>query len=153
MSSSAFGLALALSLQFQAPTPVQKSLRLSVVARRERSLEDMIAMASEMLVMRDLAQYGDPIVFVAGVPRQDGEDDERGEAAPDRRGSEAALNAARLRAVSQELVPLPTRSRGLLLAEVVRRGSAHGIHVTTTAFVRLKAIAVQKLAASRYSTW
>ncbi len=36
--------------------------------RRERSLEDMIAMASEMLVMRDLAQYGDPIVFVAGVP-------------------------------------------------------------------------------------
>jgi len=38
------------------------------LVRRERSLEDMIAMASEMLVMRDLAQYGDPIVFVAGVP-------------------------------------------------------------------------------------
>ncbi len=36
--------------------------------RRERSLEDMLYMASEMLVVRGFAQYGDPIVFVAGVP-------------------------------------------------------------------------------------
>jgi pyruvate kinase len=36
--------------------------------RRERNLEDMLSMASDMLVMRGLAQYGDPIVFVAGVP-------------------------------------------------------------------------------------
>jgi pyruvate kinase len=36
--------------------------------RRERSLEDMLYMASEMLVVRGLAQYGDSIVFVAGVP-------------------------------------------------------------------------------------
>ena len=36
--------------------------------RRERNLEDMLYMASEMLVVRGLAQYGDPIVFVAGVP-------------------------------------------------------------------------------------
>jgi pyruvate kinase len=28
----------------------------------------MLYMASEMLVVRGLAQYGDPIVFVAGVP-------------------------------------------------------------------------------------
>jgi pyruvate kinase len=36
--------------------------------RRERNLEEMIATAAEMLVLRGLAQYGDPIVFVAGVP-------------------------------------------------------------------------------------
>ena len=36
--------------------------------RRERNLEDMLTMASEMLAMRGMAQYGDPIVFVAGVP-------------------------------------------------------------------------------------
>ncbi len=36
--------------------------------RREKSLEDMLYMASEMLVVRGLAQYGDTIVFVAGVP-------------------------------------------------------------------------------------
>ena len=36
--------------------------------RRERSLEDMLYMASEMLVVRGFAQYGDPLVFVAGVP-------------------------------------------------------------------------------------
>jgi pyruvate kinase len=36
--------------------------------RRERNLEDMLYMASEMFVVRGLAQYGDPIVFVAGVP-------------------------------------------------------------------------------------
>ncbi|MFN0244058.1 MAG: pyruvate kinase [Planctomycetota bacterium] len=36
--------------------------------RREKSLEDMLYMASEMLVLRGMAQYGDPIVFVAGVP-------------------------------------------------------------------------------------
>jgi len=36
--------------------------------RREKSLEDMLYMASEMLVVRGLAQYGDSIIFVAGVP-------------------------------------------------------------------------------------
>ena len=36
--------------------------------RRERSLEDMLSLASEMLVVRGMAQYGDPIIFVAGVP-------------------------------------------------------------------------------------
>jgi pyruvate kinase len=36
--------------------------------RRERSLEDMLYMASEMLVVRGFAQYGDALVFVAGVP-------------------------------------------------------------------------------------
>jgi pyruvate kinase len=36
--------------------------------RREKSLEDMLYMASEMLVVRGMAQYGDAIVFVAGVP-------------------------------------------------------------------------------------
>ncbi len=36
--------------------------------RRERSLEDMLSIASEMLVVRGMAQYGDTIVFVAGVP-------------------------------------------------------------------------------------
>ncbi len=38
------------------------------LVRRERNLEDMLSMASEMLVMNGLAQYNDPIVFVAGVP-------------------------------------------------------------------------------------
>ena len=38
------------------------------VFRREKSLEDMLYMASEMLVVRGLAHYGDTIVFVAGVP-------------------------------------------------------------------------------------
>jgi len=36
--------------------------------RRERSLEDMLSIASEMLVVRGMAEYGDPIIFVAGVP-------------------------------------------------------------------------------------
>jgi pyruvate kinase len=36
--------------------------------RRERSLEDMLSLASEMLVVRGMAQYGDEIIFVAGVP-------------------------------------------------------------------------------------
>jgi pyruvate kinase len=36
--------------------------------RREKSLEDMLYMACEMLAVRGFAQYGDPIVFVAGVP-------------------------------------------------------------------------------------
>jgi hypothetical protein len=36
--------------------------------RREKSLEDMLYMASEMLVVRGMAQYGDAIFFVAGVP-------------------------------------------------------------------------------------
>ena len=36
--------------------------------RRERSIEDMLSMASEMLVVRGMAQYGDTIIFVAGVP-------------------------------------------------------------------------------------
>jgi pyruvate kinase len=36
--------------------------------RRERSLEDMLHMASEMMLVRGMAQKGDSIVFVAGVP-------------------------------------------------------------------------------------
>jgi pyruvate kinase len=39
-----------------------------ILFRREANLEDMLHMASEMLVVRGLAQYGDEIVFVAGVP-------------------------------------------------------------------------------------
>lgn len=39
-----------------------------IVFRREPSLEDMLFMAAEMLVVRCLADYGDQIVFVAGVP-------------------------------------------------------------------------------------
>ena len=35
---------------------------------REDSLEGMLHFASEMLVVREMADYGDPIVFVAGVP-------------------------------------------------------------------------------------
>lgn len=36
--------------------------------RREPSLEDMLYMAAEMLVVRGMADYGDRVVFVAGVP-------------------------------------------------------------------------------------
>jgi pyruvate kinase len=36
--------------------------------RREKSLEDMLYMASEMLLVRGMARKGDAIVFVAGVP-------------------------------------------------------------------------------------
>lgn len=36
--------------------------------RREKSLEDMLYMASEMLLVRGMAKAGDPIVFVVGVP-------------------------------------------------------------------------------------
>jgi pyruvate kinase len=36
--------------------------------RRERSLEEMLHMASEMLLVRKMARQGDAIVFVAGVP-------------------------------------------------------------------------------------
>jgi pyruvate kinase len=39
-----------------------------ILFRREPSLEDMLYMASEMLVVRDLASYGETVVFVAGVP-------------------------------------------------------------------------------------
>lgn len=39
-----------------------------ILFQREPSLEDMIYMASEMLVVRELAQYGEAVVFVAGVP-------------------------------------------------------------------------------------
>ncbi len=40
----------------------------SVLFRREQSLEDMLYMASEMLVVRGFCDYDDQIVFVAGVP-------------------------------------------------------------------------------------
>ena len=39
-----------------------------VLFRRESSLEDMLYVASEMLVVRGLAEYGEQIAFVAGVP-------------------------------------------------------------------------------------
>lgn len=39
-----------------------------ILFRREPSLEDMLYMASEMLVVRGLADYGETVVFVAGVP-------------------------------------------------------------------------------------
>ena len=39
-----------------------------ILFRREPSLEDMLYVASEMLVVRGLAEYGEEIVFVAGVP-------------------------------------------------------------------------------------
>ncbi|MCB9915284.1 MAG: pyruvate kinase [Planctomycetes bacterium] len=39
-----------------------------ILFRREPSLEDMLYMASEMLVVRGLADYGEMVVFVAGVP-------------------------------------------------------------------------------------
>jgi len=39
-----------------------------VLFQREPSLEDMLYMASEMLVVRGFADYGDSVVFVAGVP-------------------------------------------------------------------------------------
>ena len=39
-----------------------------ILFRREPSLEDMLYMAAEMLVVRGLAEYGDETVMVAGVP-------------------------------------------------------------------------------------
>lgn len=39
-----------------------------IMFQREPSLEDMLYMASEMLVVRGLADYGDTVIFVAGVP-------------------------------------------------------------------------------------
>ncbi|MCP3917576.1 MAG: pyruvate kinase [bacterium] len=39
-----------------------------ILFRRETSLEEMLYMAAEMLVVRGLADYQDEIVFVAGVP-------------------------------------------------------------------------------------
>ncbi len=39
-----------------------------ILFRREPSIEDMLYMASEMLVVRGLADYGTELVFVAGVP-------------------------------------------------------------------------------------
>ena len=36
--------------------------------RREKSLEDMLYMACEMMLVRGMARTGDSIVFVAGVP-------------------------------------------------------------------------------------
>jgi len=54
------------------PIPVQQMTALAHVSpilfRREPSLEDMLYMAAEMLVVRGLADYGDEVVFVAGVP-------------------------------------------------------------------------------------
>ena len=41
---------------------------LPILFRREESLEEMLHFASEMLVVREMADYGDEIVFVAGVP-------------------------------------------------------------------------------------
>lgn len=57
-------------------SPLQETVnRMSIVAhvrailfRREPSLEDMLYMAAEMLVVRGLASFGEEIVFVAGVP-------------------------------------------------------------------------------------
>ena len=40
----------------------------ALLFRREPSLEDMIYMAAEMLVVRSIADYGEQTVFVAGVP-------------------------------------------------------------------------------------
>lgn len=39
-----------------------------ILFRREPSIEDMLYMAAEMLVVRGLADYGTEIVFVAGTP-------------------------------------------------------------------------------------
>lgn len=39
-----------------------------ILFRREPSLEDMLHMAAEMLVVRGMAEYGDQVIFVAGVP-------------------------------------------------------------------------------------
>jgi pyruvate kinase len=54
------------------PTPVQQMTILAhvrpILFRREPSLEDMLHMAAEMLVVRGLAEYGEEVVFVAGVP-------------------------------------------------------------------------------------
>lgn len=54
------------------PVPVQQMTALAhvrpILFRREPSLEDMLYMAAEMLVVRGLADYGDEVVLVAGVP-------------------------------------------------------------------------------------
>ena len=54
------------------PSAVRKMTILSAVHpilfRREPSMEDMLFMAAEMLVVRGFAEYGDEIVFVAGTP-------------------------------------------------------------------------------------
>jgi pyruvate kinase len=54
------------------PVPVHQMAALAhvrpILFRREPSLEDMLYMAAEMLVVRGMADYGDEIVFVAGVP-------------------------------------------------------------------------------------
>ena len=39
-----------------------------ILFRREPSLEDMLYMAAEMLVVRGIAEYGEEVAFVAGVP-------------------------------------------------------------------------------------
>ena len=39
-----------------------------ILVKREPSLEDMLYVASEMLVVRGMVDYGDEVVFVAGVP-------------------------------------------------------------------------------------
>jgi len=39
-----------------------------ILVKREPSLEDMLYVACEMLVVRGLAHYGEEVVFVAGVP-------------------------------------------------------------------------------------
>ncbi|MCL4120907.1 UNVERIFIED_CONTAM: hypothetical protein GTU68_009420 [Idotea baltica] len=39
-----------------------------ILFQREPSIEDMIYMASEMMVVRELVEYGEKVVFVAGVP-------------------------------------------------------------------------------------
>jgi len=39
-----------------------------ILFRREQSLEEMLYIAAEMLVVRGLAAYGEEVVFVAGVP-------------------------------------------------------------------------------------
>lgn len=39
-----------------------------ILFRKEPSLEEMLYMASEMLVVRGLADYGETVIFVAGVP-------------------------------------------------------------------------------------
>ena len=39
-----------------------------VLVKREPSLEDMLYVACEVLVVRGLVDYGEEVVFVAGVP-------------------------------------------------------------------------------------
>lgn len=54
------------------PGPVQEMTALAhvrpILFRREPSLEDMLYLAAEMLVVRGFSDYGDEVVFVAGVP-------------------------------------------------------------------------------------